>query len=319
MQPDASSSPACPSPQMEGREMSQRSLLLFALPLLSLACQGSTPPAGDAWIDVGTHRLHIHCEGEGQPPIIVDVGVGSSGEQWAALRRELAEVSRICTYDRAGYGESEAGPFPRDAGTVADELHALLRGAALPPPYLLVGHSLGGLHVQVYAARHPDEVAGLVLLDPPPLGWLRGESYPRLREMLARMTNEWQAQADRLAQSSDSAGQAQSRFLRTIASEHREMTGRSAAQVAAIETFGDIPLTVIASGVPNPLFGQIAEAYQRYWIEQSRKIATRSVRGEFILAEQSAHHLHRDAPHLVREAIEEMVREVRAARAAGTK
>jgi pimeloyl-ACP methyl ester carboxylesterase len=266
---------------------------------------------GDRMIDVGTHRLHIHWEGEGSPSVVIDVGIAGTSEEWRPLRQRLAEITRVCTYDRAGYGQSEPGPLPRDSGRTADELRALLRGAAMKGPYILVGHSLGALNMQIYAARYPDDVAGMVLLDPPPLGWLLGECYPDLLQMAEGMTNEWQAIADSRSDSSDPRARTESAFFRAIASEHREMLGESAALAAAIETFGNIPLTVIASGVPNPMFGAVAEEYQQYWIEQSRAVAGKSSGGTFILAAESTHHLHRDASSTVREAIASMVRDLR--------
>lgn len=151
----------------------------------------------------------------------------------------------------------------------------------------------------------------MVLLDPPPLSWRLGECYPGLLHMAEEMTNEWQAIADRGSDSSDPQMNVEAAFFRTIASEHREMLGESAALTAAIETFGDIPLTVIASGVPNPMFGEIAEEYQQYWIEQSRAVAGKSRKGKFILAPESSHHLHRDASAVVHEAIVSMVLELR--------
>ena len=91
--------------------------------------------------------------------------------------------------------------------------------------------------------------------------------------------------------------------MKTIASEHREMLGRSARQVAEIESFGEIPLIVIASGRPNPAFGDVADEFQRYWIDRSRALAARSDRGRFVPAEQSSHMLHLDAPDLVASSI----------------
>jgi pimeloyl-ACP methyl ester carboxylesterase len=259
-------------------------------------------------IDVGTHRLHIHTMGEGSPVIVIDVGIAGTIEEWRPLQERLAETTQVCTYDRAGYGRSEPGPFPRDAGRTADELRALLRGAGVPGPFILVGHSLGALNMQIYAARYPDDVAGMVLLDPPPLSWMLGECYPDLLRMAEGMTDEWQAIADSRSGSSDPQTRAEAAFFGAIASEHREMLGRSASLAAAIETLGDIPLTVIAAGVPNPLFGEIAEEYQDYWIEQSRAVADKSTGGRFVLAAESTHHLHRDASSIVYETIVSMVR-----------
>jgi pimeloyl-ACP methyl ester carboxylesterase len=292
------------------RIMSSKAAALVVILALS-SCGGAGPQPDDQMIDVGTHRLHIHCEGEGTPTVVIDVGIGSTSEEWIPLQKQIAEITHVCTYDRAGYGQSEPGPLPRDGGRTATELRALLREASVPGPYVLVGHSLGALNMQIYAARYPDDVAGMILLDPPPLGWLLGECYPDLRQMAEEMTNEWQAIADSRSDSSDPQERAEAAFFSTIASEHREMLGESAALAATIKAFGDIPLTVIAAGVPNPMFGDIAEEYQQYWIEQSRAVADKSTRGKFILAAESSHHLHRDASTIVQEAIVSMVQDLR--------
>jgi pimeloyl-ACP methyl ester carboxylesterase len=263
--------------------------------MLSVSCS-----AGDGLVDIGSHSLHMVRAGDGTPTVVVDVGIGARSEEYASIRDRISRVTSVITYDRAGYGRSEMGPLPRDAGRAADELHALLQAASILGPYILVGHSLGGLHMQIFAGRYPDEVAGMVLLDPPPLDWIRGESYTDLLEMAEGMTAEWQSIADGGGENAD--------FFRTIASEHREMLGRSAEQAAAVESFGDLPLVVIAAGVPNPAFGDIAEEYQRYWIEQSRMIAAKSTHGELVLAEDSTHRLHTDAEELVVQCIMKMLK-----------
>lgn len=266
----------------------------LVLTALLASCSG-----GDGLVDIGTHSLHMDRAGEGSPTVVVDVGIGGRFEEWALIQERVSQSTTMVLYDRAGYGRSEPGPFPRDASRAAKELHALLKAASIPAPYLLVGHSLGGLHMQIFANRYPDEVAGMVLLDPPPLGWIRGESYTDLLEMADGMTAEWQAIADSGGDNAD--------FFRTIASEHREMLGASGEQAAAIESFGDLPLIVIAAGVPNPMFGDIAEEYQLYWIEQSRLLAAKSSRGELVIARDSTHMLHVEAEELVVESILGMI------------
>jgi pimeloyl-ACP methyl ester carboxylesterase len=124
-----------------------------------------TPPPGRL-VSVGHHRLHIRCDGEGGPPVIFDAALGGSSLSWSLVQPAIARLTRTCSYDRAGFGWSEAGPLPRTAGRIADELHDLLRAAALAPPYVLVGHSYGGLVTRLYASRHPNDVAGLVLIEP---------------------------------------------------------------------------------------------------------------------------------------------------------
>ncbi|MYE07087.1 MAG: alpha/beta hydrolase, partial [Chloroflexi bacterium] len=127
-------------------------------------------------IDVGGHRLHLRCTGTGTPLVVLESGGDALGSQgWFAVRPKLAGTTRVCTYDRAGYGWSDTGPEPRDALTISTELHRMLRGASEPPPFVLVGHSLGGAFIRVFADRYPDDVAGLVFVD---------SSHPETEERL---------------------------------------------------------------------------------------------------------------------------------------
>jgi len=124
------------------------------------------PAAPGQLVDIGTHRLHLRCAGEGTPAVVFDAALGASSLSWSLVLPGVAKVTRACAYDRAGFGWSEQGPLPRTAGRIADELYALLRGAAVPLPCVLAGHSFGGLVIRLLAARHPEAVAALVLLEP---------------------------------------------------------------------------------------------------------------------------------------------------------
>jgi pimeloyl-ACP methyl ester carboxylesterase len=132
-------------------------------------------------IDVGGHRLSITCEGDGSPAVVFDAALGASSLSWSLVQPEIARITRACSYDRAGFGWSDAGPLPRTAGRIARELRTMLAGLAIPPPFVLVGHSFGALVVRIFAARHPSDVAGLVLVDPAdPDEWLEpGEQQQR--------------------------------------------------------------------------------------------------------------------------------------------
>lgn len=123
------------------------------------------PPPGRL-VDLGTYRLHLHESGHGGPTILLEAGLMSTVLSWSELQQELAGSFRVVSYDRAGLGWSDLGPMPRTAERIVEELHLLLKRAAVPPPYVLVGHSFGGLTMPLYAARFPDEVTGMVLLDP---------------------------------------------------------------------------------------------------------------------------------------------------------
>ena len=134
----------------------------------SLAVEPSAPelesPPG-VMVELGGHRLHIHCTGEGSPAVIFESGLGGTSLDWSRVQPEVSEFTRACSYDRAGYGWSEPGPSPRHAVRLAAELDRLLLSAGVPPPYVLVGHSFGGLTIRILAARREQTVAGLVLVD----------------------------------------------------------------------------------------------------------------------------------------------------------
>ena len=123
------------------------------------------PPPGRL-VDLGSHRLHLLESGGGGPTISLEAGLMSTVLSWSELQRELSGSFRVVSYDRAGLGWSDLGPMPRTAERIVNELHTLLEQAAIPPPYILVGHSFGGLTMPLYAAQYPKEVAGMVLVDP---------------------------------------------------------------------------------------------------------------------------------------------------------
>ena len=134
-----------------------RLLLGLVVALLALAVAGAIyqsiatelaerayPPPGEM-VDVGGYSLHINCVGQGSPTVLLDAGSGGFSAQWVRVQQEVSGTTRVCAYDRAGMGWSEMGPEPRDAKRITGELHALLEGAGIEGPYVLVGHSFGGL------------------------------------------------------------------------------------------------------------------------------------------------------------------------------
>jgi len=147
-----------PKPSLAGCTIA--GLLLF--PTWVLAAQ---PEAAGRLVGLGGHRLHIYCSGKGSPAVVVEAGLGDFSFDWVLVQARVSRFTRICTYDRAGYGFSDPGPKPRTFAQINLELHDALRSLGEKGPFVLVGHSFGGPVVRNYAAVYPQEVAGLVLVD----------------------------------------------------------------------------------------------------------------------------------------------------------
>ena len=152
-------------------------ILLIALSLLGITYQTISTqadkkkyPAPGQLIDIGGYRLHLYCMGEsieGSPTVILEQGLGGTSPAWALVQPEVAKVTRVCGYDRAGLGWSDPAPrgTSRNGQEVAEELHTLLQKANISGPYVMVGHSFGGLYTRVFAHQYPEEVVGVVLLE----------------------------------------------------------------------------------------------------------------------------------------------------------
>lgn len=168
----------------------ERSLLAAVVAILLLAIAGTLyqtasaeadrekfPAPGDL-IDVGGFKMHIHCMGEGSPTVILETLSGGTSSYWGWVQPEVAKTIRVCVYDRAGRGWSGPDPEPITLGRTVRNLHTLLTNARIEGPYVLVGHSIGGIYVRQYAADYPDEVSGMVLVDASHPGQF--ERYPEM-------------------------------------------------------------------------------------------------------------------------------------------
>jgi pimeloyl-ACP methyl ester carboxylesterase len=159
------------------RSRSARWLLYLVLAALGMAAVGGgyqtvresldarAYPMPGQLIDVGGHRLHLHCTGSGSPTIVLEPGHGAASSDLGWIAPAVARDSRVCVYDRAGRGWSDTADGPQDGAHIAADLRALLGRAHVPGPYVLAGHSFGGLYMLSFAAQFPDQVAGMVLLD----------------------------------------------------------------------------------------------------------------------------------------------------------
>lgn len=262
----------------------------------------------DTLVTVDGHDMFIRVVGDGAPPVVIDVGIAGSFEEWQPIADSLARQTTVCLYDRAGYGRSDPGPLPRSGMRVAEELKDLLRKATIEPPYVLAGHSLGGQHALIFAQENLGLVAGLVLMDPPPIDFTAGRRFTHLRSMAEEMTADWRRIAEETRSQGDSS---RAVFFDTIASEHEMMFSENAVALSGVDDLDNLLVTAIASGLPNEAFGDSARVFQDFWVESNRELANLSTRGRFVLAHGSSHHLHREAADQVLEAIETMVADVR--------
>ena len=124
----------------------------------------NNPPPGSL-VELNGRKVHVLCAGEGSPTVILEAGLPGSSLTWMSVFSEIAELTRVCAYDRPGYGWSQPTTSPRTAETIVQELRVLLQSTDTQPPYILVGHSFGGLLIQLYATRFPNEFTGMVLVD----------------------------------------------------------------------------------------------------------------------------------------------------------
>jgi pimeloyl-ACP methyl ester carboxylesterase len=277
----------------------------FAFGLL-LSGVGVAGDLVDRRVDVGGFRLRARVMGSGHPAVVFDSGGGGATvEDWGPLPGLVAEAARVVVYDRAGIGGSDAGAAPRSAERIARELHALLEGLGVRPPYVLVGHSLGGLHIRFFAQLYPGDVAGLVFLDP-----TTEEMRPRLETEADRRRFEMQLEP-----------------LPAGAGAEMRALAENVEALARLGPPPDVP-AVILSGMAPPHIPQEQRAamaaagvtdeslramQERTWRFHVR-LAARFPRGRHVAARESGHDVHLDQPGLVRDEILRLVDVLRSGR-----
>jgi len=149
--------------------------------------RATNPPPG-AFYTVNGHRMRINCTGSGTPTIVLESGGGNDGLVWGGVQPELSKTTRVCSYDRAGYGWSDALPAPRDADHIAGELHELLHQANVNGPIVLMGHSIAGLYIRDYVTRYPAGISGIVFVD---VSTPMQEEIPFIKALNSKLPPQW--------------------------------------------------------------------------------------------------------------------------------
>jgi pimeloyl-ACP methyl ester carboxylesterase len=280
-------------------------------------------------VDIGGRLLHIWLEGSGSPSVVVLPCLGGTGAAWTPVMARLAGSTTVCLVDRAGIGWSDAAPGPRTGTAMAEELHQLLTAAGVPRPFVIVGHSTGGLIARAYARRYSDDLAGMVLVDAtPPDPENRIGREPRwktnVRVIRGRMVPAGLYRAATTLGLIDGPRPYNLRFLpaeevegATVCSLARRRHGGSQemlalsslrAQVAAeAHQLGSLPLSVLVGG---PV--QRGE-WHPVWLELQREYLSLSTDSSFTYAKHTGHHVHHDDPVLTARVILELIDRVRAA------
>jgi pimeloyl-ACP methyl ester carboxylesterase len=275
-------------------------------------------------VDLGGYKMHIYCTGQGTPTVILDSGLGDGYISWRKVQPPIARITRVCSYDRAGLGYSDSSPHPRTSREIAEELHTLLHNAGIQPPYVLVGHSLGGFDVRLYTSLYRSEVGGMVLVDsshpeqqkrlPPALndldaGWVREQEFMEfampfgLPRLLGFCGSDAQVRA------------AECNFHNVHESiAELKSISESAAQTAASGSLRDMPLAVLSQdpNMPQPdLPEDLVKPTSDAWQQMQKELAQLSTRSTHVIAKNSGHYIQLDHPDLVIEAVRKVVDQVR--------
>jgi pimeloyl-ACP methyl ester carboxylesterase len=283
--------------------------LVVAVAILASGCGGSDPqdrPAGqrsetstprttrattaverptqpvDALVSVPGGRMYLRCVGQGTTTVLLVAGWDDGGDSWGAIEPAIAEQARVCSYARLGTGTSDPQPTTQTFATQAADLHALLEAAGEPGPYVVLGHSFGGAESVTFAAQHPDEVVGLLLLDASPVTWPATAC----------------SVADDGSETARSFAQGCALMKNPAADPERLDAFPAFAEVAAITSLGDLPMTVMSAAhrtLPG-LAPTEATRLNTVWDDGVRHWASLSTASTVVTVEDTGHHIEVDQP-----------------------
>ena len=293
-------------------------LLLTACASLSPTSPAPTPLAAglsdmvSGKVDVGGHALYYTCAGEGSPTVILEAGGPADSTMWELVMVYYQGYTRICAYDRASLGNSDSAPKPRTFTDMTCDLHALLENVPIEGPYILAGHSMGGMLARLYASQYPEDVVGLVLVDSahPEMGARLLAALPPQAAGEPKGLQAWREYGTWLA-TSDGRG------TRDVEGVDLKVSNE---QARAVESLGDLPLIVISRSPNNPILAsqmpslpeEINTPLLQEWQELQTELEGLSTNSTRFVADHCGHNVILEEPRLVVEAIRQLVDEYRA-------
>ncbi len=289
------------------------------------------PPPGEMYA-VDGYKMHMYCTGSGSPTIVLDAGLGDDAVIWAGVQPALAETTRVCAYDRAGFGWSQAGPAPRDADHIASELHGLLRQAKVDLPFVLMGHSIAGIYMRAYAAHYLEDLAGMVFVDgstpmqqenpavkammgkgPPPwvIALIGNAAFsvgvPRLMGRCSQTKPGLDARSSRL-QAEDFC----ELHVNSSMNEVRNME-RSGLETQHSGPYGSLPILIFSHDPEKTMATENStqKMAERAWTQMQEDLKKLSTRSRRIIAKGSTHYIQINREDLIEKEVPLFIQQIR--------
>ncbi|GGH07440.1 alpha/beta fold hydrolase [Silvibacterium dinghuense] len=285
------------------------------------------PPAGE-FEAVNGARMYIHCMGEGSPALVLDSGLGDDSMMWAQLQPVLSKTTRVCAYDRAGFGGSEPTAGPQDADQIVEALHGLLGAASISGPVVLMGHSIAGIYIRDYAVKYPEDVAGLIFVDASTpfqdrkMGVTMGGGPPPWLLQFAMIVG-----VPRLIGMCSSHGSGENTDYPVMKSEDRcrmyypalamelRAFGDSSGEASRRSSFGSLPVLIFSHDpfgtLPRKPQSADEKKRQGMWDGLQENLKSLSTRSRRIIVTGGTHHLFEERPQLVVDEVTAFLEQIR--------
>ena len=275
------------------------------------------PPSGRL-VDVSGYKMHLDCTGRGTPTVVLESGLSDDSEVWFKVQPEISKLTRVCSYDRAGLGFSDLRPLQEpDSRNIAHNLHFILANAGENAHYVLVGHSIGGIHVRVYQNLYPADVVGMVLVDS---GHPDQEHRlpPEINKIQAHLYLKWKlwglAVPLGLPRLMGACGRTVECRWRTVKAREAEVNAvdDSADEARHVGSLDSIPLVVVSrdpekGAAPGLVPPDVSRRFEDQWVQMQEELTRLSTNGSRMVATGATHYVQIDRPDMVIAAIQKVL------------